>query len=275
MTFETSVPAKWVLSGEHAVLRGADAVALPCFDFSLKFQFLEDPLMSEIELHSDQDGIQKIEIEKWLHPWINDLPKGRVQIQSHIPLGSGLGSSAALSVAVARWIIHCLKMDSQKTFEVAKKCEDYFHGKSSGMDVAVCSVEKPVLFSMQKGLEVLEIHDLPNFKLHDTQMRSSTKECIEKVQSWINANPKDAKLVDEKMIQASLLAFEGLQSFQQNRKEGLDKITQSMQLSHQCYQQWGLVPEKVGQQMDQILDQGALACRLSGAGCGGFIVALY
>ncbi|MEK6577816.1 MAG: hypothetical protein AABZ55_01200, partial [Bdellovibrionota bacterium] len=37
--FETRVPGKWVLAGEHAVLRGGTAVTLPHPQFSLKLSF--------------------------------------------------------------------------------------------------------------------------------------------------------------------------------------------------------------------------------------------
>lgn len=52
-------------------------------------------------------------------------------IESNIPEGSGLGSSAALSVALAR----CLSTDLQNIFKLAKKFEDEFHAGSSGLDV--------------------------------------------------------------------------------------------------------------------------------------------
>jgi mevalonate kinase len=53
------------------------------------------------------------------------------KIESNIPEGSGLGSSAALSVALAR----CFSNDQQEIFKIAKKIEDEFHAGSSGLDV--------------------------------------------------------------------------------------------------------------------------------------------
>ena len=38
--FSTRIPGKWVLAGEHSVLRGASAIALPHPEFSLAFDFL-------------------------------------------------------------------------------------------------------------------------------------------------------------------------------------------------------------------------------------------
>lgn len=60
---------------------------------------------------------------------LNEIISSAV-IESNIPVGSGLGSSAALSVALARCIV-----DENKVFGLAKQFEDEFHAGSSGIDV--------------------------------------------------------------------------------------------------------------------------------------------
>src|SRR5687768_1294377 len=108
MLFETKVPGKWVLSGEHAVLRGATAVALPHPEFSLSLKF-DDRATDGFRI--DQTFLSpelSVLLEGWIHEIFDQhsekIPSGLLTIQSTIPMGAGLGSSAALCVGLARWM---------------------------------------------------------------------------------------------------------------------------------------------------------------------------
>ena len=57
-----------------------------------------------------------------------------IKITSNIPQGSGLGSSAALSVAITRALSLNCTNETVNIFEIAKKLDDQFHDGSSGID---------------------------------------------------------------------------------------------------------------------------------------------
>ena len=61
------------------------------------------------------------------------IESGKLEIISNIPQASGLGSSAALSVALARALRHT-EEDDEDIFSKAKDFEDFFHNGSSGID---------------------------------------------------------------------------------------------------------------------------------------------
>ena len=270
--FSVTVPGKWVLAGEHSVIRGCPAVALPHPEFSLTLTFTPTSapiLVTEPEvLKTVMDPL----LEKALR--LRGIstecrPRGLLSIQSSIPLGSGLGSSAALCVATARWLAEVFDIQNAELQRFATELEDSFHGKSSGMDVATCLAEAPILFTRGAPANAVFIKQLPNFKFFDTGYRCSTRECILKVEDWIKANAALAFEVDQKMARASELAHQGLS------ENDTRKIIQSMDLSWECYRTWGWIPPQAEAMREKLLSEGAAAVRLTGAGLGGYCVAFY
>lgn len=273
--FQKKVPGKWVLAGEHSVLRGATAVALPHPEFGLTLTFEPDssgrlsvdPASAESTL---LDLLEAVE-ENWQESHERSFPRpsGRLRIESTIPMGAGLGSSAALCVALAHWMSEPLGIPESELFEFAKSLEHRFHGKSSGMDVAVVTAGRPISFSMNQGARSLQIQALPKFTFHDTQHRARTSDCILRVEKLREENPFLGMKTDEKMATASRKATEGL------IRSDLAVLTQAMKEAQECYYTWELVPGDAQRLEQELYRQGALAVKLTGAGGGGFLVALW
>jgi mevalonate kinase len=278
--FKTSVPGKWVLAGEHSVLHGGIAVALPHPEFSLTLAFdpqvgsklvVEPPEAESIltEILGSIANNRKANGESF------DPPAGKLQIQSTIPIGAGLGSSAALCVALTRWLADPLGISQDRQVEFATQLEHRFHGRSSGMDVAVIAAGEPISFGINQGLKVLGIKNLPRFTFHDTRLRSKTSDCVMRVEKFREENLEIGKKLDDQMANASQLAINGLVLYDQgNREEGLNLIRQGMAQARECFYSWELVPGAGMRLEEQLLHEGALAVKMTGAGGGGFVVAL-
>ena len=273
--FKTKAPGKWILSGEHTVLRGGTAIAIPHADFYLTLQFKPEksnslkvePQDIEKTVYSSLDCAREYLSSKGI---TYEAPKGVLKIESTIPLGAGLGSSAAFCVALARFILSQISVQTKlpSEIELAQVLEHQFHGKSSGLDVAVVSIEKPIQFSMQNGAQLLNVSNFPRFEFIDTGLRSSTRDCVLKVEQKRKSNEALARQWDEQMQLATIEITQGLES----QNKGL--VAQGMRRSFQIFDEWGLVPTKVHEMSKQIETNGSLACRLTGAGNGGFLVAL-
>lgn len=266
-SFHTRVPGKWVLAGEHAVLRGAPAVALPHPTAALEFTFQPQVW----------DGLQvspphaQETLEALLD--ILEMPslRGQISIESTIPQGAGLGSSAALCVALAQWWAsqQSITQPDDKIAELARKLENHFHGQSSGMDIAAVMAKGPIRFSKEGGGTEIPLKNLSYcFAFHDTGLRASTRDCISQVEMWRNENPVLASKVDVLMTEASQQAEKGL------RENNTAAVVRAMELSWDCFEHWGLLTPEIRQKAQKITDQGALAVKLTGAGRGGFLVAL-
>lgn len=279
--FTVEAPGKWILAGEHSVLRGATAVALPHPEFKLRLKFVPAsadrleifPPESDREIRSLLDGI----VDSWEQ---NDkslkLPEGRLEIGSSIPTGAGLGSSAALCVAITRWLSEPLEIQPSQQFEFARGLEHHFHGRSSGMDIAAALAAKPITFSMEKGSTSLPVSQLPKFTFHDTGLRARTSECVFRVKRMHEETPGMAMGIDERMADASRMVMEGLMGFGKGGREvATATIARGMSEAHECFLSWQLVPAEAQRLIEKLQSDGALAAKLTGAGGGGFVVAIW
>lgn len=280
--FSIEVPAKWVLSGEHSVLRGKKALAFPYPEFTLKLSYRKNPAAKELTISANPFQSQVKSLIGRAFEWLNVNPDllggGDLDIQSQIPIGAGLGSSAALSVAVARLAIWKANASEDRWIALATHLEDVFHGRSSGMDVNVIAYAQPILYSLnaetrEQKAEMIGLGCMPTFKLYDSGKRGQTRECIERVQSWIQVNAQHP--YDEQMHEATLMAKDAMAIFGEQPDVALKMLAQAMNQAQACYEAWGLVTPELMTQKQELLKQGALAVKLTGAGLGGFWIALW
>lgn len=135
-----SAPGKVHLLGEHTVVHGKPAI-IASLDLRLKVTITASnkrPTFTEIE---------KI-IVKVIEPIIKRkfkikiLPNYLLKIESQLPIGSGLGSSAAVSAAYIAALLNFLKIswDKNLLYELTFEAEKTFQGNPSGGD------QSPVIY---------------------------------------------------------------------------------------------------------------------------------
>lgn len=279
----SKVFAKAVLAGEHSILRGGSAIVLPVPQFQMIFRWKwsEDlqktfPFSFEKMEHLFQKGWSFIEAQSkyslQIEKFASKFKKEKVEahffypdslsIESTIPEGSGLGSSAALCVLFSRMLLSRLEIDDfHFSIELATFLENEFHGKSSGMDVKSVSYGEPILIQSPSEMRVLKSSEDLKFYFFDTGIRSKTKDCIEKVNHYFN---ETSFLKMQKAVQ---LAHEGLI---ENQPE---KIKKSFQLSMEVYETWQLLNDEILVKIHQLKVQYPhLDFRLTGSGSGGFLI---
>ena len=278
LTYVTSVPGKWVLAGEHTVLRGGSAIVFPHPEFRLSLDFRPAP--GNLVVEPDLAKPVMHELLKIAKEWLfrrgvqMELPRGRLSIESTIPFGAGLGSSAALSVATARWALSAHSLDRALERELAREMENRFHGRSSGMDVAVVSIGEPIRFSMAEGAVGLGIRNVPAFVFVDSGLRASTRDCIEKVEGLRTSDPARGEVLDREMMRATDEILEGLRAENDSAGSGIDRVARGMRRAGEVFAAWDLVPEEVREILMKLEAEGIRSPRLTGAGGGGYIVGL-
>lgn len=267
---------KWVLAGEHSVLCGLPAIALPLNSYRLELRVEPSP-STTLEVKPAPISQTVLDVLDWARQksrqgfLFSDL-EGSLILEGNIPVSAGLGSSAALSVVLARWILSRSQKESpEKVWDLATQFENFFHGKSSGMDTAVVTLGQPIEFTLEQGAHPVEVKRIPHFTFHDTGLRAETRDCVAHVQSL----GRSAEVGHEKMKRASELAKEGLRLYDQNRDSlGKAQIAEAMKLSQESFRSWGLLTPEMEAQERDLYARGAEGVKLTGAGRGGFLVAL-
>ncbi len=143
--------AKILLFGEHTVLKGSEALAIPFPTFSGKWVYAKNPEIArlrqmDLPLLLDYLEKKKEEIEGFLpntDALRKDLDDG-VFFQSNIPLGYGAGSSGALCAAIYDQYFYPKTKDPIQLKKIFALLESFFHGSSSGFDPLICYLRQPI-----------------------------------------------------------------------------------------------------------------------------------
>ena len=201
-SFNTRTYGKWILAGEHAVLRGNPALAFPLLTKYLELDFQPEKSNLHVEFKGEhgeelkllfygviENAMSRLNVQEPLH--------GTFVITSSLPVGAGLGASAALCGAVARWCEAQGWVASAEVYEFARRLEDLFHGESSGVDVAVSLSAKGLRFVRGGEKTPLQINWWPKLYLSYCGQRGMTAECVTKVKRMFETDYSAAARIDQ------------------------------------------------------------------------------
>ncbi len=203
-----SAPAKTILVGEHAVVYGQPAIAIPVADLrafaevapsSGGLRITAADLDIPVNLDSEQvDHALALTARLVLKALAAPPPDVTINIRSDIPIASGLGSGAAVSTALARALCRVLErqLDEADLNALIYEVEKIHHGTPSGIDNTVIVYERPVYFVRNQPLETLSIGAPFTLLIGDTGKGASTREAVAGVRRLYERNsaahPDDA-----------------------------------------------------------------------------------
>lgn len=278
--FEGRAFGKWILAGEHAVLRGSPALVFPVKSSYLSMQFIPNSTDSDLELELEGPHGEEIRLLFWgvLENSLKRLKidrsgvRGRFKLFSNLPVGAGLGASAALCVLIGKWCALQGWVETEQVYEFARSMEDLFHGESSGVDIAVALSGEGLKFHRSGERQTLKMNWRPLWYLSYSGSRGVTSDCVKKVKALFETDPLTAQQLDEKMRFAVELAEKALSL---NEDEGFPLLKRSMDEAEECFRRWGLEEGDLGQHLKELKKAGAVAVKPTGSGGGGYALSLW
>ncbi len=280
-----SAPGKLILCGEHAVVYGQPAIALPIMQICTKTRINAKPLSSrgevrivvpQMDIDQDLSSLPEASpIKRSLrlimdHFHTDHLPACEIRISSTIPIGSGLGSSASSSVSMIRSVAEFLGHvpDNEEINRLAFEMERIHHGNPSGIDNTVISFAKPVCFIREQPIEFLEIPKGFDLIIADTGILASTAEAVARVNEQYTRSPLKFGTLFEKVgglaAQIKQLMLAG----------AIPEMGPLLTQNYNYLKQMGVSCPKLDTLVSAALKAGAYGAKLSGGGLGGNMLAL-
>ena len=301
-------PGKLILSGEHSVVHGAPALAMAVNRYAVatvSHEHLPQILFELADLahrsHLSFSGLVELKnrIKEKYHRFIRgeytikqvlhkpfelaqvaigviteamnvSLPHGvKIHVQSDIPIGCGMGSSAATIVSVMQAVSHYLKMPMQQDelYRFALETENMQHGQSSGLDLQL-SMRGGCVYMHEQRLEARPVPAFPLYFVNTGAPLSSTGECVNHTSQILRM---DTTLLNEFANVTNAMDA----ALQRQSQSAMQVVVRN---NHRLLTQVGVVPEKV-QQFIADIENEAGAAKICGAGSidgdhGGMVMVL-
>jgi mevalonate kinase len=280
---QASAPGKVILFGEHAVVYGRPAIAVPVTEVQAQAAVeIGTPGQGMVIAAPDLDQrvvvreaprddplarIARLTLEAI---GVDPDPDLTVTVTSTIPIARGMGSGAAVSTAIVRALAaHCDHwFPSQAISDLVFQTELIYHGTPSGIDNTVIAFEKPVFFVMDAAREVFWVGKPFLLAVADTVIESSTREVVGDLRRRYKADPARYEPLFDRVGGLTPAARTAIQ---QGRMEALGAL---MDENHDLLQRMGVSCPELERLVAAARQGGALGAKLSGAGWGGNIIAL-
>jgi mevalonate kinase len=191
-----------------------------------------------------------------------------VAVECDLPIGRGMGSSAALAVALARaWsALEERVPTAERIASDAMRVERIFHGDPSGIDHTVSMTGGAVLFERGEAGPVLQTIPIPDLPLVviDSGVASDTATMV--------AGVRDRRPgCDPVLAQIGALVRAFMDALPSGDPQALGRLLTD---NHGLLRRLGVSTPALDAIVDAALTAGATGAKLAGAGGGGVVVAL-
>lgn len=271
--------SKLILVGEHAVVHGQPAIALPF------------PLVGVESVVEHVLGAVKID-SAFYHGPIDSAPLALagvvncikdtlkflklpckdllIRISSSIPPGKGLGSSASVAIAVIKSLFSYSNTEytREELLRLANIAETYAHGSPSGIDPLTITSDCPVWYEKEKKVDYIKPKADFHFIVADTGRMADTRSAVESVANLLKKAPRR---IQAKFERIGDITFQVREALEKASKQVLGQLLNEAQKELEGL---GVSDAGLNRLIYYALQEGALGAKLTGGGNGGCIIAL-
>jgi mevalonate kinase len=275
---------KTILFGEHFVVHGVAGIASAVDSVAdAKVEKTQNCIKITDERigakgYAEKKKLQQLEsIERMLIAMNMDTKKVAIDIWlgGNLPGFSGLGASAASSVAIARAIAQEFKLDlsDEKINSIAYEAEKAYAGNPSGIDNTAATFGgiiwfKKNLITGSNEIEQLKIPEPVEIVIANTGIVANTKAMVTGVAERKEKNPQKYDLLFKQAEELAIKGKDALQVFD------LREVGSLMNENHHLLQEIEVSCKELDFLVELARKNGAIGAKMTGGGGGGCILAL-
>lgn len=285
-------PAKVILFGEHFVVDGNSAISMAIdlpttviiellngrnievqsHDLGVNGTFSPSGELLQCSGENAETSLRPIfEVANFaLRKFGRDECGLKIMVASKVPIGMGLGSSAATAVATVSAIatIFDRTLTKDEIFDAAYSLERIVHGHPSGVDQATVTHGGLIVYKIGSAISNLQVTAPPSLIIGNTLKRRSTGDLVGRVRRLRDEDPgRYNRLASE----AQRLANHAVDAIRECKDGALGAL---MNANQSLLELVGVSSPELENLINAARNAGALGAKLTGGGGGGCMIAV-
>ena len=265
--------SKIILIGEHSVVYGYPAIAIPLKKIEIECTIEE----AKSNFFYDETDTLSVAIFTALKYLKKENEKIKYKITSQIPQKRGMGSSAAVSIAAIRAIFNYFRenLEDELLEKLVNTAEIVAHKTPSGLDAKTCLSDKAIRFVKNKGFSYIDLNLDAYLVIADTGIYGNTGEAIQNVKNLGSKAELSLKKLGRLTDEMTRILTGNIENKEEKiRREKISKIGEIMTAANTELGKLNITIEKTELFVKTAIENGAAGSKISGGGLGGCVIAL-
>ena len=263
--------SKIILIGEHSVVYGYPAIAIPLKKIEIECAIEE----AKSNFFYDETDTLSVAIFTALKYLKKENVKIKYKITSQIPQKRGMGSSAAVSIAAIRAIFNYFgeNLEDELLKKLVNTAEIVAHKTPSGLDAKTCLSDKAIRFVKNKGFSYIDLNLDAYLVIADTGIYGNTGEAIQNVKNLGSKAELSLKKLGRLTDEMTRILTGNIENKEEKIKK-ISKIGEIMTAANTELGKLNITIEKTELFVKTAIENGAAGAKISGGGLGGCVIAL-